>query len=563
LRTCGVLLLFGLTALAYLPSLSGGWVYDDHRFVRLNPAVQEGTPLLRYFSDPSTQAAAESHQGLYRPLRTLSFRIVRLLGPGPLPQRVANLLIHLLSGMLVLRLLRTIFADLPPAAALVGAGAFLLHPVAVESVGWISSRGDLLALLGMLGALVLHLREGRVAAVAGPAAFGFALLSKESAAVLPALLVLADAFRSGKAGIARGGVRYAAHLGVLGAYLAVRLVVLPGAAFHQGVGLGLDRAALAGSLLAGYALYVRDLFLPLWFGFEVRGLPPPWLAVAGAGLLVGTLAAAAVAWRRVRGLSLAALWFFVCLLPVTALQLLFPLKIVRADRFAYPALVAAAVFLSFPAARGGRMLLLGATVLGAFLPLTWMRAEIWREDRSLWSAVAARQDGHPRALYGLGILDLNEGETERARERLRRARAGDPGGGVPAVRFYLGEACARLADPLPEGSAKRQSLLREAYSAYDEAVSAWRRGAPEMRHLWRETALRAAWTARLLDRRAEAASHVATAVAEDTPGTLPPVVWTARVLGNIAQYLAGDPGTVGLASRLREAAERRESEGWD
>ena len=78
-----------------------------------------------------------------------------------------------------------------------GASALLvaLHPVAVESVTWISSQGDLLAVTLGLGVLLLYRRPGGARTVVGWLAFGLALLAKESALAWPALVVLAAGFR--------------------------------------------------------------------------------------------------------------------------------------------------------------------------------------------------------------------------------------------------------------------------------------------------------------------------------------------------------------------------------
>ena len=150
-------LLVLVTGLVYLPSLRGDSVYDDHRFVRLNPAVTDGVAISRYFTEPDTQSVDDSFGGLYRPIRTLSFRAVALVSKGPRGQRIAGLLVHLLNGFLLWVLLKRLLGDGPWYPPLLGALAFLLHPLATESVAWISSRGDLLAMTGILGGLVFHL----------------------------------------------------------------------------------------------------------------------------------------------------------------------------------------------------------------------------------------------------------------------------------------------------------------------------------------------------------------------------------------------------------------------
>ena len=62
-----------------------------------------------------------------------------------------------LAHGLVFHLLRRITGYVP--GAWVGAMAFALHPVQVESVGWISGMKDLLCWVFMIGALLLYVKR--------------------------------------------------------------------------------------------------------------------------------------------------------------------------------------------------------------------------------------------------------------------------------------------------------------------------------------------------------------------------------------------------------------------
>ena len=98
-----------------------------------------------------------------------------------------------------------------PWAGIVGATLFALHPVHAESVAWISGRTDLLAALGVLGALVLLLdrlppqagpgacREARLGwrAWATVALAAVAVFAKEMAIALPLALLAFAALRPG------------------------------------------------------------------------------------------------------------------------------------------------------------------------------------------------------------------------------------------------------------------------------------------------------------------------------------------------------------------------------
>jgi tetratricopeptide (TPR) repeat protein len=105
-----------------------------------------------------------SHSGLYyRPMIAVSFFIDRFLwNLDPEVMHFENILLHLTSTLLVFLIARLIISKtskLPLFAALV----FAVHPIATESVNWISGRTDLLAVMFVLASLysVLCFRDSR------------------------------------------------------------------------------------------------------------------------------------------------------------------------------------------------------------------------------------------------------------------------------------------------------------------------------------------------------------------------------------------------------------------
>ena len=111
--------------------------------------------------------------------------------------------------MLVYLLASRLFSFARPAAAaaarragaIVAALVFGIHPLRVESVGWITDRGDVLCATFYLLAVLAYVRfalgkgrERRRWLIASLAAFAAALLSKEIAMTLPLSLLLLDAY---------------------------------------------------------------------------------------------------------------------------------------------------------------------------------------------------------------------------------------------------------------------------------------------------------------------------------------------------------------------------------
>lgn len=171
-------------AVSYLPALSGGFIWDDRDIIENEPTVQELQPLHVYFQRRffADDVQPDEDRGFYRPVVMISLAIDHAIGDGnPFHFHLTNLLLHLACCVLVFLLGRRAGAS-PPIAALT-ALAFGLLPRLTESVAWISGRTDLLAALGVLGALVVHRPKSSTARSLGAAVLLlFGLFAKEVAA---------------------------------------------------------------------------------------------------------------------------------------------------------------------------------------------------------------------------------------------------------------------------------------------------------------------------------------------------------------------------------------------
>src|SRR6185369_14786213 len=108
-----------------------------------------------------------------------------------------NMVLHALNGLLLYRLLYQMHNE--RLLALVAAAFFLVHPLQVESVAWISCRKNVLSLFFFLLAWEGYRRyreaepgRGGVAYGASVAAFLLSLMAKSTTLVLPLILLLYD-----------------------------------------------------------------------------------------------------------------------------------------------------------------------------------------------------------------------------------------------------------------------------------------------------------------------------------------------------------------------------------
>jgi tetratricopeptide (TPR) repeat protein len=184
----GLLLLLVLSPLLLAGSLTAPFLdFDDVEHVAA-PVVLGIKPWYSVFQTTS---------GSIFPLTILSFKFERMFFLNTLGiqnwapfSRIDNLLLHALSGFLVWQIFRAF--KFSTSWLMLITGAFLLHPMACESVCWVSERKNVLAAAFGFGAIAVSLwnwgprRWFYIAAL-----YVLALLSKPSAlGLLPTLLAL-------------------------------------------------------------------------------------------------------------------------------------------------------------------------------------------------------------------------------------------------------------------------------------------------------------------------------------------------------------------------------------
>jgi len=230
----------GITALAYLGTLGFGFVYDDTPQILKNPAIQDWRYVLQYFTS-HVWAAIYPHSvgNYYRPLFLLWLRLnYALFGADPAGWHAASVLCHVAATYLVFRLAQQLTRD--RMIAFVAALLFGLHPAHIENVAWISGVTDPLMACLVLASLsaFLSFRESQkvLQLVLSVGWFALALLSKETAIVLPLLILALSLLRlqsrtqaDGAPSVMATAIREVAPYALLAlVYIGVRYRVLRG-----------------------------------------------------------------------------------------------------------------------------------------------------------------------------------------------------------------------------------------------------------------------------------------------------------------------------------------------
>lgn len=440
-------LLVALAAFAaYANSLRAGFHYDDAHHIVGNPYVRDLAYLPRHFGSAETFSALPGHN-MYRPvvMTTLALNY-HWGGYDPLPWRLTAIALHALAAVGVFLTVRTLSARLvsrpDPVAdtrgGLVAAVCFAVHPVFTETVDYASARSSLLATALAVWAFLLHQRSesarrapARLALHLGSLLlFAAALLSKETAIVYPALLLLG-------AMLQRRGFRAAIPaVAVAALYLVVRKIVLGNAVIDFQARAAAAAAADAGSggarpvshnlftqarvLLSYLGLLVlpKDLCVDRYVRISRTPLEPG--VVAGA-LAVLALLLLAWRWRGKRPLaSFGILWFLLGLAPTSSI---IPLNVVMGEhRLYFPGIGAALVLASFVR----RARLFWIPVAGALLVLTLRRNLDWNDGARLWESAVRVSPRSSGAWNSLGLARDAAGDFEGATAAWRRALEIDP-----------------------------------------------------------------------------------------------------------------------------------------
>ncbi len=226
-------LIGGLVILAYLPTLWGEFILDDHPLIKSNPYVRALQSPVSYLTqeDGITDKSdtGDYHTGYYRPLINLSYSVdYKLWGMNPSGFRATNLLLHILCCLVLFYFVELLVNDRQ--GALWVTLIFALHPANTESVSWIGSRDNILVAIFSLSSLIFYIRGckdgNRLKQAASVLAFVLAILSKELGLMMIPIFFLYQRILSGKDRNGPGEwVSYLPFVMVMIAYLFLRKLI--------------------------------------------------------------------------------------------------------------------------------------------------------------------------------------------------------------------------------------------------------------------------------------------------------------------------------------------------
>lgn len=440
-----------VAGVVYLGALGNQWALDDHALIERNPAVHSLAGAVGAAFSPYWPSEEHAAGGLYRPLVILTYAVDwAISGGAPWWFHLGNILLHGAATALVVAVA---LAWLSPVAACAAGLVFAVHPVHVEAVANVVGRAELLAAVGLLGAVLAarryrsteHAGRRRVWFVLVLAATAMALLSKEHAVMAMVLLAVDHMLDGGAARRRDGEWVYAARRPAvppsrrpIGAplYLAITSLTvawlflwraITGGVLESGAAMGLANLSLGERLATAIPVQLEVVRLLVWPAELAADYSPQTIPVRSQWRVVATLALAtsvallwlAVALRRAApAVSFGILAAAATYLPTA--NLLFASGVFLAERNLYLAVLAPSLAVGWGVARAaeqGKGRVAGA-LLAAILVLggagTAARVPFWRDSRTVVIEGALQQPENYRTRAALArALELS-GDTARA-----------------------------------------------------------------------------------------------------------------------------------------------------
>ena len=431
-----------ITVAVYFGAFVGTFHYDDSLTVLNNPHLE------------SWQIFVGHLDHMVRPVLYATFLLDHwLYGTAPAGYHLLNVLLHLGSGLLIYRILTSVVSDDRSPVPFLTALVFLIHPIATETVTYISGRASGLMAFFYLLAFFFYIKaseqtenvERRRRYLSGAvASFLLSLGSKETSVTLPVILLLWDVVIRKLNGPSLRTV-------ILGRHLPFWIVLLFAAGwawsharYYALAQFSLDIRPLWDNLLSELhaTAYAVTLFFTPWNQSFDHDLPEfhllfQWPLPADVLLLSVIAVVAIVSMRRLPLVAFGIAWFFIQMLPTS----LIPRNDLLSERNLYLpviGLLLAIVSLGWHLVqwllvivRRPALVRIGSAVLATALIVvlclfTYQRNLLYQDRFLLWSDAVAKSPNKARPHNNLGRAYALQGDWDRAIEEFRTAARLDP-----------------------------------------------------------------------------------------------------------------------------------------
>ena len=486
------LLLLVVTVLVYQPAWNGKPIWDDDLHL-ITPELRSLTGLAHIWIQP------ERTQQYHPLVDTLFWVEDKLWGNSMLGYHLVNILLHAISALLLLKILR----HLGVPGAWLAAAIFALHPVHVESVAWLVELKNTLSGVFFFGSALAYLKfdesRSRTSYALVLLLFALGLVAKTIVAMLPVSMLIVLWWK-------RGRLKWKQDVKPL---IPLFIVGIPAGLFTAWMerkfsgaeGEAFDLSIVERFLTAGRAFwfYLGKLFWPA----DLVMIYPRWnvsptvwwqyLFPITALLLFAALWACRRRWPPV----LAGLLFFgVMLFPLLGFFNVYYFKFsLVADHFQYLPSVGIITLVSTGAAvlidrlqSWHRTVGYGfcLVVLATLAALTWRQSRIFRDPETCYRAIIAKNPDCSQAHNNLGGVLLQKRLADEAIVQYEKALEINPDyqlahynlGVAFLQKGQLNDAIAELQEVLikDSGNSKARYNLANTFLAkglVEEAIASY------------------------------------------------------------------------------------------
>lgn len=426
--------LFLVSFAVFIPSLGNDFVWDDVSYIQrkaknlnfskigpelISPKLKEGKTAGKYF----------------RPLYQVSLIVDNeMWNTSPFGFHLTNIILHSISTVLLYFLVLVLLGEFNirgrEAIALIASVLFALYPLHVESVSFVSARGDILAAIFFFLSLIFYIFSYKRMFYLILAVFCFLLsfLSKEVAIALPIVIVCYDLL-SRRLKSRENLIKYMA-LGLI----AFLYFLIRSRSYQSFTGI----VESSNSEISEGFFHVADLFLNTYLFYIVKMVfpynlkpfidhVPEWglLGLAASIILAAVLCIAVfVSVKKRENLTaFSILWILVTLLPAAAVAILPIAFTSHAERFLYiPSVGVCILFAYIIYELSGRFnmkmlsLILTLVLSVSFAAVTLSEQKVWKNNLSLWESAVLKSPDSPAARINYGDALRNSGKPLEALE---------------------------------------------------------------------------------------------------------------------------------------------------
>jgi len=429
-------ILFLFSSALYAKSMAFDFIptWDDAAYVLDNPSIR-GITLVNLRGIFSTEIL-----GNYAPVHILSYLAdYAVWGLSPRGYHLTNILLHGLNACLAFALITLITNR--QGIAFFSALLFVVHPLNVENVAWVTERKTLIATLFLFLSLISYIKYRFAASDRFPVQallfFTAAVLAKGSVVIMPLILVSYERFIRGKR---ISWPLLAPFFAIAACASAVQFWThrLSGSVGDDILTSGFLFGTVYPTMLPVFWKYVSLIMLPFNLsGYYDKAIYHSFADLPVALSLVSWLLVTAAVFRRGTGqVKFWYIWYWLCLLPVSNI---IPIPAYYADRYMYTPALGAFVLIILILSKKEEA---GSALQSCFLPagmavrygifvmiavllagLTFKRLDVWQNELVFWEDTAAKSPANYKTQMNIGLAYEKIGRLGEAEAAFLRSIA--------------------------------------------------------------------------------------------------------------------------------------------